>query len=103
MLIVEDVTTAGTSIRETVPQLKAAADVKLAGLVVSVNRMERGTGQWNALTELHREFNMTTFAIVDICEIADYLRGRSIDGSVVVTDELYERIQDYRKQYGGLE
>jgi orotate phosphoribosyltransferase len=103
VLIVEDVTTAGTSIRETVPQLKAAADVQLAGLVVSVNRMERGTGQWNALTELHREFNMTTFAIVDICEIADYLRGRSIDGSVVVTDELYERIQDYRKQYGGLE
>lgn len=103
VLIVEDVTTAGTSIRETVPQLNAAANIQLAGLVVSVNRMERGTGEFNALTELHREFNMTTFAIVDICEIADYLRGREIDGSVVVTDELYERIQDYRKQYGGLE
>lgn len=103
VLIVEDVTTAGTSIRETVPQLKAAADIQLAGLVVSVNRMERGTGELNALTELHREFNMTTFAIVDICEIADYLRGRDIDGTVGVTDELYQRIQDYRQQYGGVE
>lgn len=103
VLIVEDVTTAGTSIRETVPQLRAAADVKLAGLVVSVNRMERGQSELNALTELQREFNMTTFAIVNICEIANQLRGREIDGTVVVTDELYERIQQYRSQYGGTE
>ncbi len=103
VLIVEDVTTAGTSIRETVPLLKAAADVQLAGLVVSVNRMERGTGQLNALTELQREYSMAAFSIVDISEIAEYLRGREVDGRVAVTEELYEAIQDYRKQYGGIE
>ncbi|MCA9037487.1 MAG: orotate phosphoribosyltransferase [Planctomycetaceae bacterium] len=103
VLIVEDVTTAGTSIRETVPQLMAAANVQLAGLVVSVNRMERGTGELNALTELRHEFSMDTFAIVDICEISDYLRGREIEGRVVVTDELYDRIQAYREQFGGTE
>lgn len=102
VLIVEDVTTAGTSIRETVPLLKAAADVQLTGLVVSVNRMERGTGELNAMTELQREFAMRAFAIVDVCEIADYLRGRSVDGKVVLTDELYEKVQAYRNQYGGI-
>ena len=101
VLIVEDVTTAGTSIRETVPVLKAAADVRLAGLVVSVDRMERGQGTLNALTELKREFAMETFAIVTIIEISEYLRGREIDGKVVLTDELYEMIQVYRAQYGG--
>lgn len=103
VLIVEDVTTAGTSIRETVPVLRAAADVQIAGLVVSVNRMERGQGQLNALTELRNEFSMDTFAIVDIEEVADDLKGREIDGRIVVTDELYEQIQAYRQQYGGTE
>lgn len=100
-LIVEDVTTAGTSIRETVPVLKAAADVRPSGLVVSVDRMERGTGSKNALVELRDEFQMQTFAIVTIEEIADYLCGRVIDGEVAVTDELYRKIQEYRQQYGG--
>ncbi|MEQ9411202.1 MAG: orotate phosphoribosyltransferase [Fuerstiella sp.] len=103
VLIVEDVTTAGTSIRETVPVLKAAGAVQLAGLVVSVDRMEKGQGSLNALTELQREFSMQTFAIVSIVEIADYLRGRAVDGNVVLTDQLYDQIQAYRQTYGGTE
>jgi len=101
VLIIEDVTTAGTSIRETVPLLRAAADVELAGLVVSVDRMERGTGRLNALSELRDEFSMQTFAIVTIEEIASYLRGREVDGKVVLTDALFEQVQAYRAQYGG--
>lgn len=103
VLIVEDVTTAGTSIRETVPALQAAADVRLAGLVVSVDRMERGQGTANALVELSQEFDMQTFAIVTIREVADYLRGREVDGKVVVTEELFAQIEAYRDQYGGTE
>jgi len=102
VLIVEDVTTAGTSIRETVPVLKSAADVCVSGLVVSVDRMEKGTGDHNALTELQREFQMQTFAIVTIVEIAEFLREREVDGNVVLTADLYEKIQAYRGQYGGL-
>ena len=103
VLIVEDVTTAGTSIRETVPVLKSAADVNVVGLVVTVDRMERGQGTQNALTELRDEFQMQTFAIVTIVEIAEYLRNREVDGQVVLTDALYEQIQAYRQQYGGTE
>ncbi len=83
--------------------LRAAADVKIAGLVVSVDRMERGQGTQNALTELRDEFRMQTFAIVSIVEIAEYLRGREVDGRIVLTDALYEQIQAYRQQYGGTE
>ena len=102
-LIVEDVTTAGTSIRETVPLLKHAASVTPAALVVSVDRMERGQGTKNALTELREEFGMATFAIANIHEIAEFLKERCIDGQVVLTTALYDRIQEYRQQYGGTE
>ena len=96
VVIVEDVTTAGTSIRETVPLLRAAARVQLAGLVVAVDRQERGTGESSALQELEREFGMPCFAIATIDEVVATLAetGR-------LTPELQERIRAYRTQYGG--
>jgi orotate phosphoribosyltransferase len=101
VVIVEDVTTAGTSIHETVPLLKKAANVTLAGLVVSVDRQERGQGRLNALADLEQRYGMPAFAIVTIDEVIDSLRGRSLDGRVVVDDPIYERVVAYRRQYGG--
>ncbi|MEM7262587.1 MAG: orotate phosphoribosyltransferase [Planctomycetota bacterium] len=100
VLIIEDVTTAGTSIRETVPVLRAAADVRLAGLVISVDRMERGTGDQSALAELRAQFSMPTFAIVTIDDVMKDLRGREVDGRVVLDDEIFERMVAYRGEYG---
>ena len=100
VLIVEDVTTAGTSIRETVPILRAQAEIELAGLVVSVDRMERGTGERSALAEVGELFDMRTFAIVDLNEIVEHLAGREIDGEVVLTDEILQRLEAYRAEYG---
>ena len=100
VLIVEDVTTAGTSIRETVPILRAAAAVELAGLVVSVDRQERGTGARAALEEVGQEFGMSTFAIVTLAEIVEHLTGRELDGRPVLTDEDLSRIDAYRAEYG---
>lgn len=100
VLIIEDVTTAGTSIRETLPLLRAAADVKLAGLVVSVDRQERGTGTQSALTELEASIGLKSFAIVNIDEVLEYLRGRAIDGDVVLTEDRYRAALAYREQYG---
>ena len=101
VLLIEDVTTAGTSIRETVPLLQAAAQVELVGLVVSVDRMERGTGTQNALAELRDAFGFNAFAIVTIEEVMEYLKGRSLDGRVVLDEALYAKMQEYRAQYGG--
>jgi orotate phosphoribosyltransferase len=69
VLIVEDITTAGTAVRETVPLLRAQADVTLAGLVVSVDRRERGVDDRSALQALAEEFDMPTFAIATVHDI----------------------------------
>ena len=95
VLIVEDVTTAGTSIRETVPVLRAAAGIELAGLIVSVNRMERGTTDRTALAELADEFSMPTRSIVDLDEILDHLGDR-------LGSDDQERIAAYRERYGAV-
>ncbi len=69
VLIVEDITTAGTAVRETVPLLQAQADITVAGLVVSVDRGERGVDDRSALQALAQEFDMPTFAIVTVHDI----------------------------------
>ena len=100
VVLVEDVTTAGTSIRETVPLLRHAAPVELAGLIVSVDRMERGQGDESALTELSREFRMPTFAIVTIDEVTEHLAGREVGGRVVLDEETLGRVRAYRETWG---
>ncbi len=100
VLILEDVTTAGTSIRETVPKLRAAADVSLTGLLVSVDRRERGLGDRTALDELADEFDMATHAIVTIDEIIAHLHGREIDGRVAIDDAQRARMESYLAEYG---
>ena len=101
VVIIEDVTTAGTSIRETVPILKAqGAGVNILGLVVSVDRMERGTGEKSALKEIEETFGLKTTAIVTMAEVIEYLRGRKIDGKVVLTEEILAAIDAYYAQYG---
>ncbi len=100
VLIVEDVTTAGTSIRETVPIMRASADIDLAGLIVSVDRQERGTGERSALDEIAEEFAMPTRAIVTLDEVVEHLADREIDGKVVLDGPTVERIDAYRAEYG---
>lgn len=91
VLIIEDVTTAGTSIRETVPVLRAAADIELAGLVVSVDRGERGTGELSALAQVGEEFSMPTFSIVNVHEIIEHVDLAAADQG---------RMEAYLREYG---
>jgi orotate phosphoribosyltransferase len=100
VVIVEDVTTAGTSIRETVPLLRAAARVRMAGLVVAVDRQERGAGEESALRELEREFDMPCFAIATIDELVTALREPR-PGQPALDEGLLTRILEYRARFGG--
>lgn len=100
IIIVEDVATAGTSVRETVPLLMVNAKPVIAGLIVSVDRMEKGAGTKGALQELHEEFGMVTGAIVTLDEIVAHLHNRPVDGKIILTDELKQRIDNYRVEYG---
>ena len=100
VLIVEDVTTAGTSIRETVPLLRAAADVDLRGLVVSVDRAERGTGDRSALDQVGTDYAMSAFAIVTVHEVISHMHGRELDGTVYVDDDMASRMHAYLAEWG---
>ena len=100
VVIVEDVITAGTAIRESLPVIQAAADVDITAIVVSVDRMEKGTGELSAIAQVQEDFGIKTFAIVTIAEVVDYLHNREIDGKVVVDDHMKGMIEAYREKYG---
>jgi orotate phosphoribosyltransferase len=101
-VIVEDVTTAGTSVRESVALLRAAADVRFAGLAVSVDRMERGAGAKSALMEIRDELGVPVFPIVTLDEIVSHLHNRPVGGRVFIDDDIRARIDAYRRQYGAV-
>ena len=100
VVIIEDVTTAGTSIRETVPIIKAQGTDDIMGLVVSVDRMERGTGDVSALTEIENEFGIRTCSIVSMKDVIECLYNREYEGRVIIDHALMERIDAYYEQYG---
>lgn len=100
ILIIEDVTTAGTSIYETMPILKSKANVDVIGLIISVDRMEKGKGDTTALVELEKTFNMKTCAIVTMDEVIKYLYMKTINGKIIIDNEIKSRIDNYYDKYG---
>ena len=100
VVIIEDVTTAGTSIHETLPIIKAQGDVNVLGLVVSVDRMERGQGEKSALKEIEEQFGFKTTAIVTMADVVEHLYSREYKGRVVIDDQLKAAIDAYYEQYG---
>lgn len=100
VIIIEDVTTAGTSINETLPIIRAQGDVDVKGLVVSVDRMERGQGEKSALDEIHEKYGLETTAIVTMAEVVEHLYNKEYKGKVIIDDELKKAIDNYYEQYG---
>ena len=100
IVLIEDVTTAGTSIRETLPILQAQGDVDVQGLIVSVDRMERGTGSVSALQEIQETYGIRTAAIVNMQEVVECLWNRQYNGKVVIDDGIKAAIDDYYQLYG---
>ncbi len=100
VVIIEDVTTSGKSIEETFPILKAQADVKICGLIVSLNRMERGKGDKSALEEIQETYGFPANAIVTMEEVVERLYNRECAGQIVIDDTLKAAIDTYYQQYG---
>ena len=99
ILIIEDVITAGTSVRESVPILKSYGDVKINNMIISVDRKEKGTGGKTASQEVKDEFGIEVFSIVSIVDILEALYNKEINGNVVVDDSMKERINAYMAEY----
>ena len=92
--IIEDVVTAGTAVRESIELLSQVADVKITALYVSVDRMERGTGDLSALDELREAHGIKVYPIITVKEII---------ASLPVGDERAARMNAYLAQYGATE
>ncbi len=100
VVIIEDVTTSGKSIEETFPILKSQANVDVVGLMVSLNRQERGKTQQNALAEIREVYGIETGAIVSMEEVVEYLYNKPCNGKVLIDDKMKEAIDAYYAQYG---
>ena len=100
VLIIEDVTTAGTSIEETLPIIRAQGAVDVLGLIVSVDRMERGKGTKSAFQEMEEKYGLKASAIVTMEEVTEHLYNRPYKGRVIIDDALKSSLDAYYEQYG---
>ncbi len=101
VVMIEDVTTSGKSMEETVPKVCGAADVEIVGLMVSLDRMEVGKGgQKCALDEVKDLYGFETSAIVTMAEVTEYLYNRPYKGEIIIDDTLKAAIDKYYEQYG---
>ncbi len=100
VVIIEDVTTSGKSIEETFPIIKAQGDVQIKGLMVSLNRMERGKGEKSALEEITELYKIPANAIVSMSDVVEHLYQKECGGRVVIDDTLKAAIDAYYEQYG---
>lgn len=100
VVIIEDVTTSGKSIEETFPIIQAQGDVTILGLMVSLNRMERGKGEKSALEEIKELYGFNANAIVSMAEVVEHLYNKEYDGKVILDDAIKAAIDAYYQQYG---
>lgn len=100
VVITEDVMTSGAALRENLPILNAAADVKIAGLIISVDRMEKGLSDKSAVQEAKEKYGINVYSIVTIREIIKVLHNTPVDGKVYIDDETKEKMEAYLLQYG---
>ena len=101
VVMVEDVTTSGKSIEETYPLIQAQADVKVIGLMVSLDRQERGQGGGKrALEEVSERYGMPASAIVTMSEVREHLHNRQCQGKVVIDDGIAAALDAYYELYG---
>ena len=100
VVMIEDVTTSGKSMEETVPKVKGAANVTIVGLMVSLNRGERGKGDKSALEEVKELYGFETDAIVSMEEVVEYLYNRECQGQILIDDAMKKSIDEYYALYG---
>lgn len=100
VVIIEDVVTAGTAVRESIQLFQTVAPVKMTALLVSVDRMERGTKDCSTLDELRQDQGIAVYPIVTVREILAFLHNRPLEGKVYIDDAMKEKMEGYLTEYG---
>jgi len=101
IVIIEDVITAGTALRETMDILKnTTGHVKIEALIIQVDRMERAAGELSAVQQAQQDFGIAVHSIVSVRDIISHLHGREIDGKVLIDDAMKAKMEQYLLEYG---
>ena len=95
VIIIDDVMTSGKALRESVPKLKSAADVNITGMVITVDRMEKGQSDLSAVQEAKRDFNIDVYSIVNMNDIIEAIKNGIVPGM-----EYVDKMLEYRNTYG---
>jgi orotate phosphoribosyltransferase len=95
IILIDDVITAGTAIRETIELLKHSGSPKIVAVVVSVDRMEKGKGELSAIQELRESVGIEFYPIVTILDIIEYLQVNK-----TVSEDIIAKMEEYRNKYG---
>lgn len=96
VILIEDVMTSGKALREMLPKLKQTANVEIAGMVISVDRMERGLeSNLSAVQEVYEEFGVKVYSIVTMADIISAIEDGVIEGK-----EYLGKMKEYRSLYG---
>lgn len=101
VVMIEDVTTSGKSMEETVPKVRGAANVEIIGLMVSLNRMEKGlSGEKSALEEIKEKYGFDANAIVSMSDVIEHLYNKPYKGQIYIDDAIKAAIDEYYAVYG---
>ena len=100
VIIIEDVITAGTSVRESLALLQAASNPHITGVIVSVDRMEKGQSALSAVQEVQNQFHLPVYSIVNVREIIAHLHHRPLDGKIYIDNPVKQRLEEYLQKYG---
>ena len=100
LILVDDVITSGKAIRESLEILKSCNSPKVNGIIISVNRQEKGKTDKNALREVEQILGIPIHSIVTITDIKEYLHYKQIEGRIILDDHMLAKINTYLEKYG---
>lgn len=100
IVLVEDVITAGTTMRESLPMLRALAKIEISAVVIAVDRQEKGSSEISAVQEVEKTLQVKVLPIVNINQILNYLNSSENTSGFKLNSQLINSISEYRKEYG---
>jgi orotate phosphoribosyltransferase len=100
VVLIDDVITAGTAIRESIAMLKETGNPQITGVIISINRMEKNNDGENALAKIEEELGAPVISIVSLDHVIEALYNKEVDGRVYIDDAMMETIKAYREEYG---
>ncbi|MFK7829965.1 MAG: orotate phosphoribosyltransferase [Congregibacter sp.] len=95
VLVIDDVITAGTAVGEVIKMIRDAG-AELGGVVIGLNRQERGQGDLSAIQEIERQWNVAVLSIITMQDLIDFLQNHASD----VAEDTLIAMRNYRERYG---